>query len=127
MSPLPCRTVAGRHAADRQRNRRDPQRIAVETLWKLLCTRPLRTAADLSTRGDRLPTIALKIRLDYFGLDYVFVEAALHDLGWRNSVTELSRRNSTHDVRVLEHQETGARLLLLIALPHGELEHVEAA
>ncbi len=124
------RSIAGRHAADHQRARDralpDPKLVALEALAAVLRKRPLRVMKDFVVGQDQLPTIALKVRMDYFGLDYLFVDTAVNELGWRGSIANLSRRNETHDVRVLEHA-SGARLLLLIALPHGDIEHVEAA
>jgi hypothetical protein len=129
---LPRTTIAGRHAADRQRAREraplpDPKLAALEALAALLRKRPMRVFCDFHAAGGALPTIAAKVRLEYFFVDYVFIDAAVNDLGWRRNLTTSSRHTEKYDMRVLDHAASGARLLLIITLPHGEIEHVEAA
>lgn len=130
MHTLPCTTVAGRHAADRQRAlvrpQPDPALVALDTLAAYLRKRPLNVIASPARGGD-MACIALKIRLEYLGLDYVWIDAVLNDLEWTPTRESDSRLNARYDIRVVQHKATGAKALLIITLPYGAVEHVEAA
>lgn len=132
MSPLPCTTTAGRHAAQLRRERADNELnakrlAALEALTRALQGRPLQTVSDLHPRAEALPQIACKLRLDYCGLDRVWIDATLRDLDWRAARDVMSRFNGKYEFRVLEHVHSGARLALTITLPEGVVEHWEAA
>lgn len=132
MATLPCTTTAGRHAAQlrRERDREEltAERLAaLDTLTRALQSRPLQTVSDLRPRAEALPQIACKLRLDYCGLDRVWIDATLRDLDWRPARDVMSRFNGKYEFRVLEHVHTGARLALTITLPEGVAQHWEAA
>ena len=132
MQSPPCTTVAGRHAAQLARDRglaalTGDQFAALETLAGALRRRPLQVVADLTPREHALPQIACKVRLEYLGLDYVWIDATLHELGWRPDPTALSRFNGRYEFRVLVHRGTGTRVSVTITLPEGRFEHWEAA
>lgn len=129
----PCTTTtAGRHAAQLRRERAHEELTAarlaaLDALTRALQGRPLQTVSDLRPRAESLPQIACKLRLDYCGVDRVWIDAALRDLDWRPARDLLSRFNGKYEFRVLEHMPTGARAALTITLPEGLAQHWEAA
>lgn len=126
------RTTAGSLAAQRQRARdqrlcANERLVALEGLAALLRRRPLNVLIDFRSRDAAIPTIACKVRVDHCGLDQVYIDAAIHDTGWSPNRNGLSRLNARYDCRFLAHPATGAVVLLIITLPHGEAPQWEAA
>lgn len=132
MQSLPCTSTAGRFAAERERNRARTQNaidraVAMEALAAVLRSRPLRVITDFRPGNDCMPTLACSVRPDYAGLDQVYIDAHVRDGGWKRHPSRESRLSGTHDTRALIHKATGAELLLIITLPHGEVAQWEAA
>jgi hypothetical protein len=100
---------------------------ACDALADVLRLRPLTVVTDFRPRADVMPTLACKVRLDYCGLDQVYIDAQLRDLGWVANPAQESRLSGTYDIRALLHKTSGAELLLIITLPHGDAPQWEAA
>jgi len=132
MTSLPCTTIAGRHAADRQRLTGHLAHAAAcqhafDELARALRRRFAVVHTDFRLRAGTKPTIALGVRADYAGLDQVYIDAHVRECGFRPHPTAESRLTVKHDMRALVHKATHAELLLIITLPYGVVEHVEAA
>jgi hypothetical protein len=114
-------------AAREHGQRRIAQMTAAQSLVDALRTRPLSVMADLRSRDDAVPTIALKVRADYCGLDQIFIDATLRDAGWTPNARARSTLNAKYDCRALVHTASGAELLVVITLPFGQVPQWEAA
>lgn len=132
MNHLPLTTVAGRHAADRERaveretltDRQDAARHALD--------RELRSYG-LSTRPHLHPALGIdrsiwvNCRLASAAADHAFIYAILDELGWQPDPARLSRTRQAYDVLRLRHAATGATLVLIVKVPFGEVTPLEAA
>jgi hypothetical protein len=129
-------SIAGRHAADRQRARaaeaatatvESAQFDARKALSYRLSHAGLHTFADIIPRPNVEPTLGLRCRLDRCEQDHALVYAVIDEMGWKTDVNRLSRINSRYDILRLVHVESAATLLLIITLPAYEVAKWEAA
>lgn len=136
MDYLPCTTVAGRHAADRARDR---DRAEAQSLIAELQDR-VRGELDRELRSYGLTThphlhpalgyersLWVNCRLASAATDHALVYAILDELGWSPDRARLSRIRQTHDVLRLRHAATDATLVLIVKVPFGEVAPLEAA
>lgn len=84
------------------------RRAALEAIAADLRTRPLTVITDFRHRDGAIPTIALKVRPDYCGLDQIFIDATLRAGGWSANAKDRSTLNAKYDCRAVVHEETGA-------------------
>jgi hypothetical protein len=129
-------SIAGRHAADRQRARAadavtavtaDAQFDARKALAYRLERAGLHTFADIIPRPNVEPTLALRCRVDSCEQDHARIYAILDEMGWKSDVNRLSRINHRYDILRLVHPATGATLVLIITLPAYQVSPWEAA
>jgi hypothetical protein len=129
---VPTTSIAGRHAADRRRaqhqapqdEERRQQYLATVELAYRLRLRGLALHADLL--GEKA-AIAVNCRLDHCREDHQYIYALLDELGWISDRGALIRSNAKYDSLQLVQQTTGAALFLIIKIPTGIVEPLEAA
>lgn len=132
MTPLPCTTVAGRHAADQARERRRADRSTDQDTARWALERALRTYG-LTTHPHLQPslgidrTIWVNCRLPTASADHAWIYAQLDELGWRPDRERLSRIRQGYDVLRLRHTASDATLVLIVKVPFGAVEPLEAA
>lgn len=123
-------STAGRHAADRERERA-AQRAAADLfdihsaarglLARTLTTRGLRVFADHSKPGGHEPSIGVNCSVERSEHDQAIVTATLDELGWAPNPHRTSRFTHRYQTLRLHQPATGARVLLLVHVPNGVL------
>lgn len=132
MHTLPCTTIAGRFAADRQRADgaaliRQLQDRARDELDRALRFYGLTTRPHFHPALDAERSLWVECRLTCHDADHKLVYAVLDQEGWAPAVDRLSRHGQRYDVLRLRHATTDARLVLIVKVPFGEFPHLEAA
>jgi hypothetical protein len=129
-------SIAGRHAADRQRARAaeaasahivDAQFEAAAVLAFRLQRSGLQTCADILPHRPIEPTLGVRCRIDHCEADHSLIYAILDELGWKTDPKRLSRVNARYDILRLVHAASGATLVLIITLPAYQVGAWEAA
>jgi hypothetical protein len=123
-------SIAGRHAADRARERATERaaqdRFEIhhstrELLAHMLEKRGLRVFADHSRPGGHEPSIGVNCSVEQSERDQGVIVATLDELGWRPDPYRISRFQNRHESLRLHQPATGARVLLLVHIPSGVL------
>lgn len=132
MPNLPCTTVAGRHAADARRTRAyagllERQDAAREQLVHELRSYGLVTYPHLQPELGVDRSIWVECRVASCANDRAFVYAILDELHWQPDTTRLSRFRQSYEVVRLRHADTGAAVVLIVKIPFGVPEPLEAA
>lgn len=132
MPNLSCTTVAGRHAADARRSRahdallerqdRVREQLAHELRSYGLTTHPHLQRVLVVDRS-----IWVECRVASCAQDRAFVYAILDELHWSPDCTRLSRFRQSYEVVRLRHADTGATVVLIVKIPFGVPEPLEAA
>ena len=123
------RSTAGRHAADRARERAaqdgaHDQHEARAYLAHRIRTSGLPCFADLTLRPNVEPAIGVNVRVDRAVTDEALVFTLLDDCGWRIAT---GRHGQYGHHLFCEHKQTGAELVLHVKLPRCEAPVWEAA
>jgi hypothetical protein len=128
VSPGP-HTVAGRHAADRARERDSrpalvARRAAIDQLVTAIRAHGLPHFADLTARPNVEPGIGVNVRLDRITADEALVFALLDERGWRIT----TGRHGTYGHHLFcVHEATGAEVVLHVKVPHAAVPQWEPA
>lgn len=137
---MPCtRSTAGRHAADRERERQAQALIAEDAeRSELQQAARERLASALQFHGleahrrfeevlgpDR--TLKVDCRLESCANDQRLVYAILDSQGWMPDRRRLTRISARYHVLRVAHRVTGAALSVVLSLPNSEVEQWEAA
>lgn len=134
--PPPCTTIAGRHAADRQRERdraqqhevqQDRQDHARRELDRALTQLGFTTHPHFERGLESERSLWVNCRVQAARTDHELVYAVLDAQGWRPDIARLSRLRQSHDILRLRHRATGASLVVIIKVPFGHIEPLEAA
>lgn len=130
---VPCTTTtAGRHEADRQREREravieDAQEHARRELDRALRSFGLTTHPHFEPGLEDERSLWVNCRLGTAQQDRELVYAILDDKGWGPDSTRLSRIRLSHDVLRLAHTKSGAQLVVIIKVPYAQITPLEAA
>lgn len=132
MSAPRCTTVAGRHAAQRRRERahQDEQAAsssALEQLADALARRGLQIHRHLAPELGNDRAIWVECRLDTCANDHALAYAVFDALGWRKDRALLSRTSARYDIVRLRHPDSEACVALIIKMPNGAVPQWEAA
>lgn len=132
MNHLPRTTVAGRHAADRERadallQRRVDQDAARASLDSALRVYGLRTIPHFHPGIGEDQSLWVDCRVASARADHQLIYAVLDEQGWTPDRARLSRHRVSHDVIRLRHGRTNAALVLIIKIPCGDVPELEAA
>jgi hypothetical protein len=87
----------------------------------------LSTAAHFDARLESERALWVNCRLASARADHELVYAVLDTQGWHPDRTRLSRTGQAHDVLRLVHKKTQATLVVIVKLPFGNAEPLEAA
>lgn len=132
MHTLPCTTVAGRTAADRQRAmeahaRQDAQQKAREDLNRALMFYGLPTAPHFNPGLGEDRSLWVDCRIVCAAADRRLIADVMDQEGWRSDVHRLSRHGERYEVLRVRHTKTDATLVVIVKVPHGEVTYLEAA
>lgn len=125
-------SIAGRHAADRERERHTElvnlfHHRAFEALDDALRAAGLKTHPHFAPQLHDERSLWVECRLATAQTDHERVYAVLDDMGWQPDRERLSRFRGAYDVVRLQHAETGARLVVIVRMPTGAMYPMEAA
>jgi len=132
MHTLPCTTVAGRAAADRQRvavtqERRAEQQKAREDLNRAFMFYGLPTTPHFDPLLGEGRSLWVDCRIVCAAADRKLVADVMDQEGWTPDVEAYSRITQRYDVLRVTHAKTGAKLVVIVKNPGGEVTHLEAA
>lgn len=126
------RSTAGRHAADRERERdaaetRELQDAARERLASAIRYHSLDCHARFEEVLGPDRTLKVECRLASCANDQRLVYAIFDSQGWRPDERRISRINARYHVLRLVHAATKAKLCVVLSLPNAQVEQWEAA
>ena len=125
-------SIAGRHAADRERQRAEQaaaearqlvDEAARETLRRAIAAHGIRVIEVLRDGGT---TLSVRCGIDTCARDSELVDAIITDQGWTLDPKRLSRFRDRFELVRLHQPATGARTEVLISRP-GALQRGEEA
>lgn len=131
-------SIAGRHAADRERERAaqalltHPDLIEQQALARERLARTIRAhGIEVHARYDDVlgseRTLKVDCRLASCENDQRLVYAILDDQRWRPDTHRISRFNARYHVLRVRHAGTGAALAVVLSIPNCEVTQWEAA
>jgi hypothetical protein len=133
---VPTTSIAGRHAADRQRDHDEQARQelvdeaqdhARQALVDALRAFALQVHPHLDPRLEIDRSIWVDCRLDRCDQDHALVQAIVEKQGWAADRARCSRSSARYDIARVVHKATGAALTVIVKLPHAQVVQWEAA
>lgn len=131
-------SIAGRHAADRERERAaqalltqpdvdEQQQLARERLARTIRNLGIEAHAHFDDVLGTERTLKVDCRLASCENDQRLVHAVLDDQHWRPDPRRISRYNARYHVVRVRHRDTGATLAIVLSIPNCEVTQWEAA